>query len=92
MSRMWMVAYDISNDRIRGQVRKILQDSGTRVQYSIFECSLRDSDQAALQKILVGLIDTTDSLRWYPLCAWCKERIIVQGQGNRSEFPDFYMV
>lgn len=92
MSRMWMVAYDISDDRIRDQVREILKDSGNRVQYSIFECRLPDSDQARLQKELAGLIEECDSIRWYPLCVWCGERIIVQGQGNRSEFPDFYMV
>ncbi len=92
MSRMWMVAYDISDDRIRDQVREILKDSGNRVQYSIFECRLRDRDQATLQKTLAGLIDKCDSIRWYPFCVWCGQRIIVQGQGNRSEFPDYFLL
>lgn len=92
MSRLWMIAYDISNDRIRREVRKILKNHGTRVQYSIFECSLRNREKIELQTQLTGLIEKSDSLRWYPLCSWCRDRIIMQGQGTTSKNPDYYLL
>jgi len=73
MSRLWMIAYDISDDRIRREVRDILKNHGTRVQYSIFECNLQSRAGDDLHTRLAGLIETNDSIRWYPLCSWCRE-------------------
>lgn len=87
-----MIAYDISDDRIRGKVRKILTNHGTRVQYSIFECYLAGLEKKGLQTELAGLIEQDDSIRWYPLCVWCREKIILQGQGTRTENPGFYLL
>ena len=87
-----MVTYDITSDRIRARVRKTLYDHGTRVQYSVFECELTRSQQETLQQTLAGQIETDDSIRWYPLCKWCTERIVIQGQGIKTEFPDFFLL
>ena len=35
-----LVSYDIPNDKRRLKVMKAVQDYGTRVQYSVFECEL----------------------------------------------------
>ena len=35
----YAVAYDITDDRRRNAVAKILLDFGTRIQYSLFECN-----------------------------------------------------
>jgi CRISPR-associated protein Cas2 len=43
MSRFWMVAYDIEDDRIRRKVHHTLKNYGTPVQYSVFECRLNQS-------------------------------------------------
>lgn len=92
MSRLWMIAYDISNDRIRREVRNILKNHGTRVQYSVFECFLRSREKVELQSQLTGLIERSDSIRWYPLCSWCREKIIRQGQGVDAKFPEYYLL
>ena len=92
MSRLWMIAYDISNDKVRRQVRKALTNHGTRVQYSIFECFLGNRQKLALQTHLTGLIEKSDSIRWYPLCTWCKEKIIRQGQGLETQNPEYYLL
>ena len=92
MSRLWMVAYDISNDRIRREVRKALANHGTRVQYSIFECFLSSREKSNLQTELTALIEQNDSIRWYPLCAWCRTRIIRQGQGEETRNPEYYLL
>lgn len=37
---MYVISYDISNDRRRNKIAKILLDYGRRVQYSVFECEM----------------------------------------------------
>ncbi|HEB68623.1 MAG TPA: CRISPR-associated endonuclease Cas2 [Desulfobulbus sp.] len=92
MSRLWMVAYDISNDRVRREVRKALTNHGTKVQYSIFECFLPGRKKLDLQAELTALIEKGDSIRWYPLCAWCRDKIIRQGQGEETQNPEYFLL
>ncbi len=87
-----MVAYDISNDRIRREIRKILNNHGSWVQYSVFECNLKDTRQDKLQIQLAALIEADDSIRWYPICDWCRKKLLVQGKGNHTDFPDYYLL
>lgn len=92
MSRLWMVAYDISDDKIRREVRKALTNHGTRVQYSVFECFLANKKKHELQTQVTGLIEPGDSIRWYPLCAWCRDKIIRQGQGVETQNPEYFLL
>lgn len=39
----YVVAYDISDDRERAKVEKILKNYGFRIQKSVFECKLNES-------------------------------------------------
>lgn len=87
-----MIAYDISDDRIRYRVAKILENHGSRVQYSVFECRLREQERDRLHEQLIELLDQGDSLRWYPLCAWCRKRIVRQGCGEETQFEDYYLL
>lgn len=89
MSRFWMVAYDIDDDDIRRNVSNILKNFGTRVQYSVFECRLRENEFMNLRSQLLGLIEPEDSLRWYPLCKWCGAAVSWQGNGKPVEDGDF---
>ena len=44
----YTVAYDITDDKRRNRVAKILKDFGTRIQYSVFECN---TDRRALLRL-----------------------------------------
>ena len=92
MTRRWMITYDISDDRIRRRVWKILSDHGERVQFSVFECALTSGQKRRLQLRLAALIESDDSIRWYPLCTWCTKKIVIQGQGDMTVFPDYYLL
>ena len=92
MSRLWMVSYDIEDDRIRRRVHNLLKNYGERVQYSVFECWLQPEQQETLRKRLQAEIDTTDSLRWYPLCQWCQENVVFYGQGNAAKDRDYFVL
>ena len=76
----YVVAYDIPDDRRRTKVHKILQGFGKWTQYSLFECFLSRKELVQLRtKLSEHLIDKEDSVRFYPLCANCIERVETVG-------------
>lgn len=73
---LYVIAYDIPNDKRRAKVHKALCGFGDWTQYSLFECFL---DAKAFVKLRAKL-DTIlkpeeDSVRIYPLCGDCQDRI-----------------
>lgn len=44
MRKTYLVCYDISNDKRLARVAKTMRGFGERVQYSVFECQLNDTD------------------------------------------------
>ncbi len=53
-----LIPYDISDDKRRRQVDKILSSFGTRVNYSVFELELT---QSKFRKLITALEKLTDS-------------------------------
>lgn len=92
-TRLWMICYDIADDRRRRRIDAILRGHGERVQESVFECYLNDTDRHRLRQSLVAEIDAAeDNLRWYPLCRWCAPKIVRQGLGRASDDPGLWIV
>lgn len=92
MRKLWMIAYDISDHKIRRAVSNHLQDHGVRVQYSVFECRLTKKQVLNLRHTLSQLIEATDTIRWYPLCRWCEAEIQWQGTGKTVETDDYHLL
>lgn len=92
MNRLWVVAYDIEDDRIRRGVHKLLYGFGEPVQYSVFECWLSHSQFIQLRVQVRSLIEREDSVRWYPLCVWCRKKIEWQGTGSESGDPPYILL
>ena len=79
-SMLYVVAYDIPDDRRRTKVYKILSGFGTWTQYSLFECFLSKKEFILLKaKLAKYLGDPQDSVRFYPLCASCVEKVETVG-------------
>jgi CRISPR-associated protein Cas2 len=71
-----VVTYDISEDKRRTKIHKILKSYGQWMQFSVFECSLTETQYARLRSRLSKLIKPEqDSIRFYFLCACCKEKV-----------------
>lgn len=72
----YTVAYDITDDKRRNKVAKILKDFGKRVQYSVFECN---TDRRALLRLQNRLEKTInlqeDTITFYHLCKTCEKHI-----------------
>ena len=71
-----VVSYDISEDKRRTKIHKILKSYGQWMQYSVFECDLTDMQYARLRSRLSKLIKPDqDSIRFYFLCRCCKDKV-----------------
>lgn len=77
MSELFLVvAYDIPDDRRRLRVARILEGYGERLQYSVFECRIRELEYLQLKERLAEAIDIdADAVFFYCLCARDVERI-----------------
>ena len=77
---LWMICYDVCDDRARLRVAKTLARHGERVQRSVYECHLGERELKSLQRELLGLIDTgSDRVRLYPLCERDRHAVRVDG-------------
>ena len=75
-SLLYVIAYDIPNDKRRTKVHKALSSFGSWTQFSLFECFLDARQFVQLQARLRDLLNADeDSVRIYPLCAKCKEGV-----------------
>lgn len=84
---LYVVAYDIPDDRRRGKVHKVLCGYGAWTQYSLFECWLTRRQMIELRaKLASHLIEERDSVRFYPLCAACQRGVVTVG-GARPRDP-----
>lgn len=86
--QVWLVCFDISDDRRRRRVSKYLQAFGLRVQRSVFEVSLRSPTQlTSLKNQLRDQLDDSDDLRFYRLCKQCRSKSINLQDGPIADFP-----
>lgn len=76
-----LVSYDISDDKRRRKVCKIMEGYGYRVQYSVFECELDDKKLKELWARLKPLVSKRgeESIRFYPLHSECADNVRVLG-------------
>ncbi len=76
----YVIAYDIPDDRRRTKIHKILSGFGTWTQYSLFECFLSKKELVLLKsKLAKHIKETQDSVRFYPLCAPCLDKVETVG-------------
>lgn len=87
-----VVSYDIVDDKRRLKVAEKLEDYGTRVQFSVFECILEELKFKELVDQLTGMIENEDSLRFYTLCEGCLKRIKVFGSAEITKDQEVYIV
>jgi len=83
---LYVVAYDIPDDRRRTRVHKILSGFGKWTQYSVFECFLSEKERVALMEKLKRVLKAgEDSVRLYPLCKACVEKVETVGSEKPKE-------
>lgn len=90
---MFVISYDIPENRRRLRVSKALKNVGERVQKSVFEVHI---EARRLKSIINHIQELTepeeDSVRFYPTCAACKRGIEIVGLGVVTEEPEIYIL
>lgn len=79
---MYLISYDISNDKRRRKIAKTIENYGKRVQYSVFECDLEKDRMKELYAILAENMkeDPDGSIRIYNICENCLKKVSIIGQ------------
>lgn len=82
-----IIAYDITNDKRRDRVYKVLKDYGQWMQYSLFECELEEKEYLQLKNKLNKIIkeEKEDKILFYFLCSACANKTERIGKYNRLE-------
>ncbi|MGC1309857.1 MAG: CRISPR-associated endonuclease Cas2 [Phormidesmis sp.] len=71
-----VITYDISEDKRRTKIHKVLKSYGQWMQFSVFECDLTSAQYARLRNRLNQLIQAEeDSVRFYFLCECCQRKV-----------------
>ncbi len=87
---LYVIAYDIPNDRRRTKVHKLLCGFGKWTQYSLFECFLTQKEWLALHHRMEALLDPSkDSVRFYQMCAACVAKVETVGAPKPKEDETF---
>ena len=82
----YAVVYDISSDKERNKVDKLLKSFGFRIQKSVFECRLDKKGKSDLIEKLEGLDVQTGFIKVYKLEYQSKNDII--GKGKTEDFDE----
>ena len=77
---IYIIAYDIANNRRRLRVAKTLESWGYRIQESVFQLRLDTATLARVRARLAGLIlEGDDVVHIYPICSSCADRADILG-------------
>lgn len=90
---LYLVCFDIVEDKCRYRVVKILLKYGSRVQKSVFECILNDKQYLDMKNEMESKINfAQDSIRYYQICKRCAGVIQISGLGRFSEDEELIIV
>lgn len=80
-----VICYDIVDDGTRQAVSDWLSGWGLRVQYSVFDCHLSETEFKRVKARIEELVDPAqDKVRYLRLCKLDEHRVAVEGRGEPS--------
>ncbi|MBX0327150.1 CRISPR-associated endonuclease Cas2 [Oscillochloris sp. ZM17-4] len=92
---LYLISYDISENKRRTKLAKLLEGFGQRVLESVFECDLEPQAYRTLRRRIDRRLRPAegDRLRVYRLCSSCVAQVEVIGDGPPVERSvDVYIV
>ena len=77
---IYIIAYDIADNKRRLRVAKTLESWGYRIQESVFQLRLDNATLARVRSSLAALISEGDDvIHIYPICSSCADRADILG-------------
>ncbi|MCA6572302.1 MAG: CRISPR-associated endonuclease Cas2 [Pseudanabaena sp.] len=90
---LYVVIYDVSDDKRRKRVFNLLEGYGRRVQFSAFECLLNDRKFEELRVRLAKVVKMSDdSVRFYPISRHTLGQVVIWGEPPLSQPPSSVIV
>lgn len=89
--KIWLICYDVSDNKRRYHISRLLEGYGERIQYSAFECRLSTSHFNQLRNALNRFVTEEDKLNYYSVCQWCADKRHAQGSGLLSRAQHYYV-
>jgi CRISPR-associated protein Cas2 len=88
-----LISYDIPNDKRRTKVMKLLKNFGNHVQFSVFECELKEEPYGRLREQLEALIaPKEDNVRLYFFDEDAIKKIEMLGVGEVTRAKPYYVI
>ena len=87
---MYLISYDISENKRRNKIFKELKNYGRHVQFSVFECELDRKRYRQLYTSLLRLMDGCEegNIRIYQICASCSKTMCTIGNPTENTAAD----
>lgn len=82
---IYVITYDIDDDKRRYKISKLLEEYGVRVQESVFECNLNTQLYDKLIDKLIVYANDGVNIRIYPVCKECFLKAV--GMGKLKYLP-----
>ncbi len=79
MKQTYLICYDVSSNRLRSRLARLLEKNGERVQYSVFRCTCSTGVMEDLKSKILGIITEGDELLILPLCKNCFSKALRAG-------------
>jgi CRISPR-associated protein Cas2 len=77
---VYVITYDIPNDKVRNRVAQFLETKGTRVQESVFECRRRPGRAMVLAESVKRILEGAEgNVRIYQVCSECMKQSLGVG-------------
>jgi CRISPR-associated protein Cas2 len=90
---LYLVCFDISDNKTRNRVGKYLGAFGNRVQESVFEVELADAGALLyLQDKLAAWLAEDDDLRFYCLCRNCRLKSYTAKHERIAKLPSLVVI
>lgn len=78
-----VICYDISSARRRNKVANLLESYGLRVNYSVFELDIKDSEYKSIKSKISEIINQkSDKVLFYRICRTCMLKSESVGNGK----------
>lgn len=89
---LYLICYDTPDNKRRRQIVSLLEEFTERVQWSVFEGWMTDSQRLHLCLRLQGVIEPElDNVRIYRLCSYCQAGFISLGLGEQSQLVKYWV-
>ncbi|HXL38069.1 MAG TPA: CRISPR-associated endonuclease Cas2 [Ktedonobacteraceae bacterium] len=91
-STLYVVAYDIQDDKRRTKVHKVLKGFGEWTEFSLFECFLTKKELLQMRAKLDTHLDArTDRVRIYMICDVCLTKVETVGISEPVEQSSYIL-